>query len=65
MSYPVLRTTKAKTVAAAIGTVVTVAVAVFADDVLDLEEAWALGGAIVTGASTIYAVFKVPNKPVR
>lgn len=65
MTYPILKTTKAKTVAAAIGSVVTVAVAVFADDVLNLEEAWALGGAIVAAGGTIYAVFKVPNKPVR
>lgn len=63
MSYPIMRTTKAKAVAAAVGSVVTVAVAVFADDVLNLEEAWALGGAIVTAASTVYAVFKVENKP--
>lgn len=65
MSYPIIRTTKAKTVAAAIGTVVTVAIAVFADDVLNLEEAWALGGAIVAAGGTIYAVFKVENKPTR
>lgn len=65
MTYPVLRTTKAKAAAAALGSVATVATAVFADDVLNLSEAWELGGAIVAAAGTVYAVFKVPNKPVR
>jgi hypothetical protein len=63
MTYPILKTTKAKTVAAAIGGVVTVATAVFADDVLNLTEAWELGGVIVAAAGTVYAVFKTPNKP--
>lgn len=59
------RTTKAKTVAAAVGTFTTVLVAVFADDVLDTSEVGSLiaGGIVAVGA--IYAVFKTPNKPVR
>lgn len=59
------RTTKAKTVAAAVGTFATVLTAVFADDVLDTSELGSLiAGAMAAGA-TIYAVFKTPNKPTR
>lgn len=60
-----IRTTKAKAVAAAVGTFCTVAAAVFADDVLDTSEIGSLIAGAVTAAATIYAVFRVPNKPVR
>jgi hypothetical protein len=57
------RTTKAKTVAAAVGTFTAVLTAVFADDVLDTSEVGSLiaGGIVAVGA--IYAVFQTPNKP--
>ncbi len=57
-----LRYTKAKTIAAAVGTLATVVVAVFADDVLDLGEVGELTAALLAAAGTIYAVFRVPNK---
>lgn len=60
-----IRTTKAKAVAAAIGTFCTVVVSVFADNVLDVSEIGSLIAGAVTAAGTIYAVFKVPNKPVQ
>lgn len=58
-----IRTTKAKAVAAAVGTFATVVAAVFADDVLDTSEIGSLIAGGVTAAATIYAVFKIPNKP--
>ena len=57
------RTTKAKTVAAAIGTFATVVTAVFADDVLDTSEVGSLIAGGIVAAGAIYAVFKTPNKP--
>lgn len=58
-----VKTTKAKTVAAAIGTLCTVIVAVFADDVLDVSEVGNLVAGVVTAAGTVWAVFQTPNKP--
>lgn len=58
-----IRTTKAKAVAAAIGTLCTVVAAVFADDVLDVSEVGSLIAGAVTAAGTVYAVFQTPNKP--
>lgn len=60
-----IRTTKAKAIAAAVGTLCTVVTAVFADNVLDTSEVGSLIAGAVTAAATIYAVFKVPNKPVQ
>ncbi len=57
------RTTKAKAVAAAVGTFATVLTAVFADDVLDTSEVGSLIAGGLAAATTIYAVFKVPNRP--
>jgi hypothetical protein len=57
------KTTKAKTVAAAIGTLATVIVAVFADDVLDTSELGNLVAGIVAAAGTVWAVFQTPNRP--
>lgn len=56
--------TKAKTVAAAIGTFTTVVVAVFADNVLDVGEVGTLVSAGIAGALTVYAVFRTPNQVV-
>ncbi len=58
-----LKTTKAKAVAAAIGGLCTVVASVFADDVLDLSEIGVLIAGLATAAATTYAVFKTPNKP--
>lgn len=55
----------AKAVAAAVGTIVTVLTAALADDVLDISETSALVSAVVTGALTVYAVYRVPNDPQR
>lgn len=57
------RTTKAKTIAATIGTFTTVVTAVFADDVLDTSEVGSLIAGGIVAAGAIYAVFKTPNKP--
>jgi len=60
-----MKFTKAKTVAAAIGSAVTVVVAVFADNVLDVGEAGDLVAALITAGATIYAVYKTKNKPTQ
>lgn len=59
-----VKTTKAKALAAAVGTLCTVIVAVFADDVLDTDEVVSLIGGLVTLGLTVYAVWRVPNNPV-
>ena len=59
-----IRTTKAKTIAAAIGALCTVVAGVFADDVLGTDEIGSLIAGIVAAAATVYGVFVVPNKPV-
>lgn len=56
-----MKFTRAKTIWAAIGTVVTVVTAVFADNVLDVGEVGTLVSAAISGALTIYAVYRVPN----
>lgn len=58
-----VKTTKAKTIAAAVGALVTVIAAVFADDVLDTSELGGLIAGIVAAAGTVYAVFQTPNQP--
>jgi hypothetical protein len=60
-----IRTTKAKTIAAAVGTFCTLAVTAFADDVLDVSEAGGLIAGAITAVAAIYAVFQTPNKPVQ
>jgi hypothetical protein len=65
MGYPIIKTTKAKTVAAAVGGLATVLAAVFADDVLDTSEVGGLIAGLVAFAGTVYAVFRTPNKPAR
>jgi hypothetical protein len=57
-----LRTSKAKTIAAAIGALATVVAGVFADDVLGVDEVGTLISALVAAAGTVYAVFRVPNR---
>jgi hypothetical protein len=58
-----IRTTKAKAVAAAIGTFATLVVTAFADDVLDVSEAGGLIAGAITAGLAVYAVFQTPNKP--
>jgi hypothetical protein len=60
-----IRSTKAKAIAAAVGALATVVAGAFADDVLGTDEIGSLIAAIVTAAGTVYAVFVVPNKPVQ
>lgn len=62
MTYPI-RTTKAKAVAAAVGTFATIVAGVFADDILDVAETGSLVAAVITGILTVVAVFQVPNRP--
>ncbi len=64
MTYPSIRTTKAKAVTAAVGSLATVVAGVFADDVLDVSETGSLVAATITAVLTVVAVFQVENKPV-
>ncbi|WP_116048627.1 hypothetical protein [Amycolatopsis palatopharyngis] len=52
-----------KATVAAIGTVTTALSAVFADEVLDVDEAGGLVPTLVLAVATIYGVWKVPNRP--
>lgn len=54
---------KAKAVAAALGLVVTALSAAFADDVLDVSETGQIVATVITGALSVYAVWRVPNRP--
>lgn len=62
--------TKAKTVAAAIGTTLTAITTALAtlnialdDDAIDLSEVAGIVTAVLTAGATIYAVWRTPNKP--
>lgn len=57
--------TKAKAWAAGIGSVLTVFIAVYADNVLNTEETVSLISAAVAAVGTIYAVYRVPNKDIQ
>jgi hypothetical protein len=59
-----MNTTKAKAWTAALGTVVTALSAAFADNVLSNNEIAGVVSTVVLGVLTVYAVYKVPNKPV-
>ncbi len=63
MGHPIIRTTKAKAIAAAAGSLLTVVAATFADDVLDSGEVGGLVAGLVTAAVTVYAVYRTPNRP--
>lgn len=65
MSYPIVKTSKAKTVAAAVGALATVLAGVFADDVLDTSEVGSVIAGVVAAVGTVAAVFATPNKPQR
>lgn len=53
----------AKAFVAAIGAIVTALTVALADEVLDLSEVGQLVAVAVTGAATVYGVWKVPNRP--
>lgn len=52
----------AKSIVAAIGSVLAVLAAAFADNVIDVDEMAAVASALVIAVATVYAVYKVPNK---
>lgn len=54
----------AKAIVAAVGTVVTVLSAAFADNVLDNSEIGGIISTIVVGILTVVAVYRVPNQDV-
>lgn len=53
----------AKAVVAAVGTVVTVLTAALADDVFSASETAEFVSTLVTGAVTVFLVWRVPNVP--
>lgn len=59
-----VRTTKAKAYAAAVGSLATVLAAVFADDVFDTSEIASVITGVVFAAATVYSVYKTENKVV-
>lgn len=70
-NLPPVKTTKAKTVVAAVGTTLTALTTAIAavnvalsDNSLDGNDYLSLAVAATTLVSTIYGVWRVPNKPV-
>lgn len=53
----------AKAVAAAVGTAATVLTAALADDVFNASEMGTFIATLIEGGTTIYAVWRIPNKP--
>lgn len=53
----------AKTLVAAIGTVITALTTAYADDVLSVEEVGTVVSVVIVGIASVYAVWRVPNKP--
>lgn len=51
----------AKAIASAVGTAATIVTAALADDVLALDEQGAIVSAVVVGALSVWAVWRVPN----
>lgn len=67
-----MKMTTMKAKAAAVGTTLTAILVALgplqdalADDKIDLSEATTLGGVLVTLVGTVYAVWRVQNKPVQ
>lgn len=52
----------AKAITAAVGSLVTVLTAAFADDVFSADEVGTLVSTLVTAALTVYAVWRLPNR---
>jgi hypothetical protein len=57
-------TTKAKAWVSALGLLVTSLSGAFADNVLNGNEVAGIASTLVLGALSVYAVYRVPNKPV-
>jgi len=55
---------KAKAVVAAVGTLCTVVGGIIADDVVDADEVGTLVAQLILAAGTVWAVWRVPNKPM-
>lgn len=60
-----MKTTKAKAITAAVGAVVAVLTAAFADDVFSANETSQVVAVLVEQALTVWAVWRVPNKTVQ
>lgn len=58
-----MRLKSTKAIVSAIGTVVTALSAALADDVLNQSEIGGLVVTIIAAGATIYAVWRVPNRP--
>ena len=59
-----MKMTKAKALVAAAGTIVTALSAAFADNVFDGSEVGGVVSTVVTAGIAVWAVWRVPNKPV-
>jgi hypothetical protein len=59
-----MRMRRTKMIVAAVGTVATVLTSALADDVLNASETATLIATVIEGAATVWAVWRVPNKPV-
>lgn len=59
-----MKTKPTKAIVGAVGAFVTVLVAVFADDVVSVDELGQIAAALVPLAVTVYGVWRVTNKPV-
>lgn len=58
-----MKMTKTKAVVAAIGTAVTVLTAALADDVFNASEMGTFIATLIEGGTTVWAVWRVQNKP--
>ena len=58
-----MKMTKAKAVVAGVGAVVSILTAAFADDVFSASETGQVTAVLVEQAITVWAVWRVPNKP--
>ena len=58
-----MKMTKAKAINAAVGAVVSILTAAFADEVFSASETSRVVAVLVEQAITVWAVWRVPNKP--
>lgn len=54
---------RAKAIVAAVGLVVTALTAALSDDVFNVSDAGQVTFTVVTAAVSVYAVWKIPNRP--
>lgn len=59
------KTTTTKAVASAIGGIATVLTAVFADNILSVDETGTLISMLVVQGITVWSVWKLRNKPIQ